>query len=103
MGKKIVDENDVMEMYDVIAEQAREDRESILDVFKELRDYVRDAPSRYVELGDVIAKMSDLRMKQTGQLIEVFKTLEKMLPKDDGGSLTDDDFEAIHEAIEAKK
>lgn len=102
MSKKRLTEEDIVELYDLATTQLREDRESINDLFDELRSYVRDHATRYVELGEVLAKLADLKMKQTGQVVEVFKTIEKAIPKEEFSTLSVADLDHIDKEIKKK-
>lgn len=101
--RKRLTEEDIVELYDLATTQLKEDREAVNDLFDELRNYVRDHATRYVELGEVLAKLADLKMKQTGQVVEVFKTIEKAIPKEDFSSFSPADLDAINKAIKEEK
>jgi len=101
MPKASLGNDDIVRLFDLITQQLTEDRDSINDVFDELREMCRDEPMRFAEMGDTLAKMSELKMKQTAQIIEVMKTVDKAKPKEqeDYGPLTEEDRFAIEEAI----
>ena len=103
-SKKRLTEEDIVELYDLATTQLTEDRADINSLFSELRAYVKDHPTRYIELGETIAKLADLKMKQTGQVLDVFKTIEKAIPKDEGfGGLTEADLKLINKGIHGDK
>ncbi len=62
---------DLMRVYEDAVRQLGEDRASILDVFNELREFVREDPHKYADFGEVLAKLADLRIKQTAQSIKI--------------------------------
>ena len=101
MGRKKsrMSEEDIVEMYDLATTQLKEDRAAIDDVYNELRDYVRDHVTRYIECGEVLAKLADLRMKQTAQVIDVFKIIEKSVPTEEFNSFSTEELQVIDERI----
>jgi hypothetical protein len=101
--KKRLTEEDIVELYDLVTTQLGEDRAAVNDLYEELRAYIKDHPSRYVELGEVLAKLTDLKMKQTGQVLDVFKTIEKAVPKDEFGALSEADVDFINKEINKEK
>lgn len=101
MTKKsdLIDE-DVVAVYDLAWSQAREDREEVLSVYRELRSLVSGSAEKYTLSGDTLAKFADIRIKQTAQIIELLKILHKNKQADE--SLTDADLERIKSEIEEK-
>lgn len=103
MSKKRLQEEDVAELYDLVSRQLREDRDSINAIFEELKGFVKGSMTNYVDLGEVLAKMSELKMKQTAQVIDVFKTVEKALPDDEMGGFSQEDLDFIAKQTEKDK
>jgi hypothetical protein len=99
MSKRRLQEEDVIELYDILSRQLSEDRASLDSILKELRDFVGNEPLRYVDIGETLAKIADLKTKQTGQVIEVFKIVEKAVPDQEIGGLTMEDLELINEKV----
>lgn len=91
---------DVISLFDQVQEQLKEDRESINDIYGELREFVRVNETRYVDLGEVLAKLADLKLKQTAQVLDALKTIDKAVPKDDDfDDFSEGDLDMIHQEI----
>ncbi len=101
MSKKL-EEEDIAALYNRVWEQLNEDREDIKEAYDELRDHIRGHPTRFIELGDTLAKMGDLRIKQTTQVLEVLKAAQKEKPKEDSGAFSKDELDSVRNAIEEK-
>ncbi len=93
---------DVSELFNLVQTQLSEDREAVNDLYNELREHVREHPSRYVDMGEVLAKLADIKLKQTAQVLDTFKTVEKIAPKEDFGGLSEDDREMIDKELNKK-
>ena len=98
--KRSLEKEDVSELYSQLWEQITEDRTDIKDIYEELRNFVKDHPLRFAELGDTLAKLADLRIKQTSQVLDIVKEAQKAQSKSENESFTADDFESIRAAIE---
>lgn len=90
---------DVSELFNLVQTQLHEDREAINDLFEEVREHVREHPARYIDIGEVLAKLADLKIKQTGQVLDAFKVVEKIAPKEDFGELSEEDLVLIDEEL----
>ena len=90
---------DVSELFNLVQEQLSEDREAINDLYNELREHVREHPARFIDMGEVLAKLADLKIKQTNQVLDTFKTIQKIAPKEDFGGLNEDDLALIDKAV----
>lgn len=89
-----------MEVLDLAWSQSKEDREIVVDLYKNLHQLVRDNPERYAVSGDTLAKYAELLTKQTGQVIELVKILHKNKKEDD--NLSEDELESIQKSIADK-
>lgn len=90
---------DVAKLFNLVQEQLREDRDSVNDLYDELREHVREHPARFIDMGEVLAKLSDIKLKQTAQVLDTFKAVDKIAPKEDFGGLDEGDLELINEAL----
>jgi len=98
MSRKMpLEAEDLDVLYDRIWRQVTEDRDSIKEVFDDLKCHILKDKHLYDENGDTIAKLSDVMIKQTGQLMELIKLAQKSKEQDD--RLSEEDFEKIHEEI----
>ena len=95
----LIDE-DVMAIYDLAWSQSKEDREMVMDLYKDLKVLVSGSAERYAVCGDTLAKYAELLTKQTGQIIELLKIVHKNKQTDE--SLTSDEIETITKSISDK-
>jgi len=95
-------EEDVSNLYNRVSEQMNEDRDAVNDLYEELREYLRDHPLRYVDLGEILARLADLKIKQTHQVVEVFKVVHKAAPSTDFGGLSAGDLDYIDKKLHPK-
>lgn len=95
----LIDE-DVLAIYDLAWAQTREDREIVMDLYKDLKELVKGSPERYAVSGDTLAKYAELLTKQTSQIIELLKIVHKNKEKDE--SLTEAEIAKITESISGK-
>lgn len=93
-------DGDVIEIYDLAWSQAREDREIVMDLYKDLRVLVSGSAERYAVCGDTLAKYAELLTKQTGQVIELLKIVHKNKQSDE--SLTEAEIDKITQSISNK-
>lgn len=93
---EITDE-EISEIYDLLWGQLKEDREIVLELYKELKALVKDNPERYAISGDTLAKFGDLLLKQTVQVQELLKIAQKQ--KNEERAITEHDLEKIAEEI----
>lgn len=100
MSDDDVQDEDVGAIYDLAWRQLKEDRDDILGAYHELRGLLSGSMERYAVSGDTLAKFADMRVKQTGQVVELLKIMHKNKEADDG--LSFDDFEKIKESIDKK-
>lgn len=98
-----VQAEDIAVLYDKVWGFIHDDRERLVDMFEDLKDYIVAEKARYAENGDTLAKYGDLLVKQSSQLIDLIKIAKKS--HEDEGELTDDDLKMIEEEIkeEAKE
>ena len=94
-------EEDVLDLYNRVSEQLNEDRDSINDLYDELREHVKEHPTRFIDLGEVLAKLSDLKLKQTSQVIDVFKAVDKITPEEEFGGLDKNDLDMIDKELKS--
>jgi len=95
--KSDLGEEDLVQIYDLAFTQSKEDRILLLNAFNSLREIISTNPDRFVVSGDVLAKLGDLLVKQTSQVIELVKVLQKQKEKDE--VLTTSDWEKISDAL----
>lgn len=100
MADDDLSDEDVSAIYDLAWRQIKEDRDDILKAYNELRNLLSGSMERYAVSGDTLAKFADMRVKQTGQVVELLKIMHKNKESDDG--LSFDDFEKIKDSIEKK-
>jgi len=101
MGKKDLESKDVLDIYDLVWSQCKEDREVVLDLFHDLKSYINNSPeTRYPINGDTLAKCAELLTKQTSQVLELLKVANKDKQKD--SSLSADDLSFVQEEINKK-
>ena len=98
--KQRVEAEDLVELYDLVWSQFKEDREAAKTIYEDLKAHLKNDPHMYEDCGDTLAKYADLMIKQTGQVVELIKLASKKHQAD--GSLSEDDLQAIEEEI-AKK
>ena len=98
MGKSDLTEEDLVELYDLAWSQFKEDRDIVLNLYKDLHGLVEKNPERYAVSGDTLGKYAELLTKQTSQVIELLKIVQKQKDKDE--SLTPEDLESISRAIQ---
>lgn len=98
-----ISKNDVSELFNLVQEQLSEDRESLNDLYKKLEKHIGDDRTRFIDLGEVIAKIADLKLKQTAQVLDAFKTVEKIVPKEDFDGFTEDDLATISKGVNKVK
>jgi len=98
MAREFTDE-DFDHMYNLVSEQLNEDRESLNELYKELREHVREHPTRYVDMGETLAKLADLRLKQTSQVVDVLKLVEKSTPKGSYTGFSEEELRLIDEKV----
>lgn len=100
MSKKEFSKEDLAEVYDKISHNLDEDRSAINNAYDELRNMVRDKPTHWVDCGEVLSRFADLKIKQTGQFIELMKSLEKIVPEDEfDGQLSEDEKNEIDKEL----
>ena len=97
--KKKDAEETVAEIYDKVWSQFEEDRESIKDVYTELKTLTSGNVERLVVLGDSLTKCAELMTKQTSQVIELLKIAEKRKENQDDGGLSKEEIEEIYKKI----
>ena len=95
--KKDTDET-IAEIHDLIWDQFKEDRESIKTVYDEIKLAANNV-ERLVVLGDSLTKAAELMTKQTAQVIELLKIVEKKKEKQDDEGLSKEEIEAIYKNI----
>lgn len=98
MSKSDLTDDDLLDVYDLVWSQTKEDREIVMEAYKNLHSLVKDNPERFAVSGDTLVKFADLLTKQTGQIIEIMKILRKDKKSDD--EFTPEDLEAIKNSIE---
>jgi len=99
--KKVIKEEDISGIYDLIWGQFKEDREAIMSTYKELK-CLTDTPERYAVNGHNLSKFSELLIKQTGQIIELLKVAHKESEKKECEGLSEDDIHSIANEINKK-
>jgi hypothetical protein len=92
-----ITDEDLLALYDLIWGQLKEDREIILNSFKDLREVINKSPERYAVSGDTLAKFAELLTKQTGEVVELLKIIQK--ERDDDESLSELDISKISDEI----
>jgi hypothetical protein len=95
MSNKKKDINDKLE------QQLNEDRELIMEAYQDLRSML-GSPQDFAVNGSTLAKLAELLMKQTGQVLELSKIKSKK-DKDDNDELNENDLEKISEEIKKAK
>ena len=95
-----ITDEDLLALYDLIWGQLKEDREIILNSFKDLREIVGKSPERYAVSGDTLAKLAELLTKQTAEVVELLKIVQK--ERDDDESLSELDISKISDEISKK-
>jgi hypothetical protein len=88
---------DLEVLYDLAWTQFREDRAAATGSYEHLKSVLIDSPHMYPETGDILAKYTDLMIKQTGQVVDLIKLAQKSAGEDVG--LSEEDMMAIHDAI----
>jgi ribosome recycling factor len=100
-GKKTdLTEEDLMELYDLAWRQFKEDRELIVELYTDLKTIVKSNPERYALSGDTLGKYAELLTKQTAQVVELLKVVQKQKEKDE--SLSAEDYEQIGKVLAGK-
>jgi hypothetical protein len=100
MSRKNTINKTIADVYDHLWGQLTEDRESIKEVFFELKGLLSGSIERYAVSGDTLAKYGDLLVKQTSQVVELIKVLQK--DKEDTEDLSEEDLRKISEEINEK-
>jgi len=85
-------------VYDLLWGQFKEDREEIKDLYDDLKTYVKEKPERYAIAGDTLAKYAELMTKQTNQVLELAKLIQKS-QSSDNDAINDADIAAINKAL----
>lgn len=96
-NRERVEAEDVASLYDLAWGQFREDRESVMEIYQDLRAKCSGSVTAYSECGDTLGKYAELMIKQTGQVVELIKLAHKSHKED--GSLNEDDWNEIADAI----
>ena len=99
-NKTDLTEEDLMEIYDLAWSQFKEDREIIVELYKDLKEIVKANPERYALSGDTLGKYAELLTKQTAQVVELLKVVQKQKEKEE--SFSADDWEKVSKAISGK-
>lgn len=103
MAKKILTQDDIVELYDKLTTQSSEDRVVVNELYKELHDYVTESPLHMVDVGEHLTKIVDLKIKQTGQLLEIIKIIQKSISDaDDLSPLSEEDMMYIDAQVKTK-
>lgn len=100
MGKKDkVEAEDLASLYDLAWGQFKEDRESVMEMYQDLKTKCSGSITAYEAVGDTLAKYAELMIKQTGQVVELIKLAHKAHEGDDG-PLSAEDWKHISDEIE---
>lgn len=94
-------DDDVLEIYDLIWSQSKEDRELVMELYRDLKALVAGNPERYAVSGDTLAKYAELLTKQTAQLVDLLKILHKNKQQD--SALTDEEMDKIKKSIDGNE
>ena len=97
MAKSDLIDEDVIKVYDVTWRQIAEDRRAVVAAYDQLHNLMGDSVEKWAISGDTLAKFADMRVKQTGQLVELLKIIHKN--KQDDENLTEADVEKIRNSI----
>ena len=99
MAKKDrIEAEDLASLYDLAWGQFAEDRESVIDIYKDLKSKCSGSVTAYSECGDTLGKYAELMIKQTGQVVELIKLAHKSHKEE--GSLSSEDMDLINDEIE---
>jgi len=98
--KNQIEAEDLAELYDLAWGQFKEDRDSVMEIYQDLRTRCSGSVTAYSECGDTLGKYAELMIKQTGQVVELIKLAHKSSSKE--GGFSSEDWEEISKAIEDK-
>ncbi len=96
--KDRIEAEDLASLYDLAWGQFKEDRDSVIEIYQDLKAKCSGSVTAYAECGDTLGKYAELMIKQTGQVVELIKLAHKS-HKDEGG-FSLGDLEHINEEIE---
>ena len=91
-------EEDSGEVYSLAWKQFKEDRGDILSTYRELKEMLSGSLEKWAVCGDTLAKFADMRVKQTSQVLELLKMMNKSKTPDN--SLTEEELEKIKKSID---
>jgi hypothetical protein len=94
-----IKKEDISEIYDLAWKQLREDRETVLNTLKEIRDVIDGNITGYATCGDNLVKLTEVMIKQTAQTIELIKVAQKDEAEAEKG-LSAEDLDFIKKEIE---
>lgn len=98
MTRSKIEDEDVVELYNLAWSQFKEDREAIMGLYNELKAHVQENKERYAINGDTLAKYAELLTKQTGQVVELLKITQAQKEKDEE-DMTPEEIEYIAKEI----
>jgi len=101
MSEKKIEASDVDQLYKLVSEQFKEDREFAVEAYKKLKEYIDKDPQLFLESGDTLAKYGELLIKQTAQVVDLIKLSSKQ--QVDEGDLTEGDLSAIQNEIDSEE
>jgi lipoate-protein ligase A len=99
--KTLLNESDLVELYNLAYEQSTQDRQLILSLFNELKDMLSGSPERFAVSGETLGRYGEMLIKQTNQILELIKICQKQKEKED--NLTEADFIQINEELSNKE
>jgi len=94
MSKRKFKDADFVETCDLLWQQFAEDREYIKNQYLELKTMTSGSAERYSVLGEIMAKTSELLLKQTAQILDFVKLIRKD-EEEKGNSLSSEEIERI--------
>ena len=83
---------------DLLWRQFAEDRRELNEIYQDLKNTVKGSPESYAVSGDTLAKYAELLLKQTAQVLDFSKAIQKIIKSDD--SISPEDLEEINSQIE---
>jgi len=103
MSRKVVKTEDISELYDLAWNQMKEDRESVVDIYNDLKKMIQGDRQGYAVSGDTLAKYAEILVRQTNQIVELIKIAHKNKDDDEYGTLSKNDYDVIHSAIDKRE